>query len=276
MDPQTAAESRLLDLPPDAAGVLVVGDVHGHAARLAAFLDFARARDLLVVSLGDLVDRGPDPAGALRLVRPWVEAGRGLVLRANHELKLVRVLRGERPPASAELAETLRLLAAAPDGRALEEWLLAAWEGFPFVAGLGNTVLVHGAVEPEMLPPRERLSRHQRVLALFGEVSGRRPDGLPLRTYRWLDALPAGLLVIAGHDPLSADVLYLRSGAGGARLLHLDSGAGQGGPLSAAVLDREGRLLGTWHIRPGSPVPEPVPVVPWPEDQRGGLAGATT
>lgn len=276
MDPQTAAESRLLELPADAAGVLVVGDVHGHAGRLAAFAAWARARDLFVVSLGDLVDRGPDPAGALRLARELVETGRGLVLRANHELKLVRVLRGERQPASAELAGTLRLLEAAPDGRELEEWLVVAWERFPFVAGLGGTVLVHGAVEPEMLPPGERLSRHQRVLALFGEVSGRRADGLPLRTYGWVDRLPGGLLVIAGHDPLSGEVLYLRTGARGARLLHLDSGAGQGGPLSAAVLDREGRCLGTWRIPPGSLAPEPAPVVPWPEDQRGGLAGATT
>ncbi len=275
MDGVERGESRRLD-PGDHAGVLVVGDVHGHARRLAAFLAFARARDLLPVSLGDLVDRGPDPAGALRLVREAVERDGGLVLRANHELKLVRVLRGERPPASAELAETLRLLAAAPDGRALEDWLLSAWETFPHVVGLGATVLVHGAVEPGMLPPKERLSRHQRVLALFGEVSGRRPDGLPIRTYRWLDVLPAGLLVIAGHDPLSGDVLYLRTGARGARLLHLDSGAGQGGPLSAAVLDREGRLLGTWRIAPGSATPEPAPVVPWPEDQRGGRAGATT
>jgi len=276
MNPQTAAESRLLDLPSDAAGVLVVGDVHGHARRLAAFLELARARRLLPVSLGDLVDRGPDPAGALRLFRELVERGEGVVLRANHELKLVRVLRGERPPASAELAATLRLLDAAPDGRALEDWLVAAWESFPFVAGLENTVLVHGAVEPEMLPPRQHLTRHQRVLALFGEVSGRRPDGLPIRTYRWLDALPAGLFVIAGHDPLSGEVLHLRTGVRGARLLHLDSGAGQGGPLSAAVLDREGRLLETWHIPPGSTTPQPAAVVPWPEDQRGGLAGVTT
>ena len=85
-------------------------------------------------------------------------------------------------------------------------------------------------------------------------------DGMPIRGYGWLDRLPAGLLVIAGHDPLSGTCLYLRTGRGGARLLHLDAGAGQGGPLAAAVLDPEGRIVRTIQWRDGKIVD--VEVVP--------------
>ncbi len=268
-----AGDARRLELPAAWAGVLVVGDVHGHADRFAAFAEWARVRGLYLIQLGDLVDRGPDTPGALRLARLLGESGRGEILAGNHEFKLHRILTGRAVRIAAEHRETLRQLRTAPDGRALEDWFVRAFSSFPLVLGLGGTVLVHGALAPDMCPPVMRFDRRRRTLALFGEVTGRRADGLPLRTYRWLDALPEGLLVIAGHDPLSGEVLHLRRGRRGARLLHLDSGAGQGGPLSAAVLDRRGRLCRTLQIPPGTTVPRPCPVVPWPGDDLSGAVG---
>ncbi len=268
-----AGDARRLELSAAWAGVLVVGDVHGHADRFAAFAAWARARRLYLVQVGDLVDRGPDSPGVLRLARRLREDGRGEILAGNHELKLHRILTGRATRIAAEHRETLHQLRAASDGHALGDWFVRAFPTLPLVLGLGGTVLVHGALTPDMCPPVARLDRRQRTLALFGEVTGRRADGLPLRTYRWLDALPEGLLVIAGHDPLSGEVLYLRRGRRGARLLHLDSGAGQGGPLSAAVLDRRGRLCRALQIPPGATAPHPCPVVPWPGDDLSAAAG---
>jgi len=58
-------------------------------------------------------------------------------------------------------------------------------------------------------------------------------------------------------------VLRLRTGRSGARLLHLDSGAGQGGPLSAVRLDRDGSLVEALQVRPGGDGPRPCPVQPF-------------
>lgn len=63
--------------------VWIVGDIHGNTAILMAMLDaagFDFSQDLLV-STGDLIDRGPDSLGALRLTTlNWFRTVRG-----NHE-----------------------------------------------------------------------------------------------------------------------------------------------------------------------------------------------
>ena len=46
-------------------GIRVIGDVHGDAIAYRTALVEAHARNLFVVQLGDLVDRGPDSARAL-------------------------------------------------------------------------------------------------------------------------------------------------------------------------------------------------------------------
>jgi serine/threonine protein phosphatase 1 len=69
---------------------LVVGDLHGHRSLLERELDrlgFDPARDR-VLSVGDLVDRGPESIGTLLLIEePWFHAVLG-----NHELMLLNYL----------------------------------------------------------------------------------------------------------------------------------------------------------------------------------------
>lgn len=80
---------------------LVVGDLHGCKAALDRLLDHVRfdAGVDRVISVGDLVDRGPDSFGCLLLLdEPWFHAVRG-----NHEAMLLdfawESLRGPvRPP----------------------------------------------------------------------------------------------------------------------------------------------------------------------------------
>ena len=80
----------------------VVGDVHGHAERLAALLRAAglvdrRLRwsgaDARLWLLGDLVDRGPDGVGAIDLVMRLQREGDVHCLLGNHEAGLLGSLR---------------------------------------------------------------------------------------------------------------------------------------------------------------------------------------
>lgn len=258
------SHARSLELADRFEGVLVVGDVHGHSELLTPFCDLALAQSFFLLSLGDLTDRGPDAPGVLRLMRRFVEEERGLFLRGNHDDKLFRTLLGRRTFIDADLADTLDQLHAASDGRLLEDWFRHVYPAMPFVLGVGRTVMVHGALDPAMLPPVNVFPKRLEALALFGEVTGERhADGRPVRIYRWLDRLPGDLLVLAGHDPLSDTVLRLRTGKNGCRLLHLDSGAGQGGPLSAVRLDRLGEPVEALQVRPGEREPRPCPVLPF-------------
>lgn len=70
------------------ATTLIIGDIHGCHAELLDLLDAAGiGDDDLVVSVGDLVDRGPDPGPVVELFRT---RARSLVLMGNHERKHVR------------------------------------------------------------------------------------------------------------------------------------------------------------------------------------------
>src|SRR3954453_2956693 len=66
------------------------------------------------VFVGDLVDRGPDTPGVLRLVMGMVAAGDAFCVTGNHENKLLRALRGRNVQVTHGLAESLNQLAAEP------------------------------------------------------------------------------------------------------------------------------------------------------------------
>ena len=98
----------------------LIGDVQGCAAALNALLvkiDFSPSRDRLVL-LGDLVNRGPDSLGILRLLSGLGDAAQCLL--GNHDLHALAVCSGARP---AHKNDTLAPLLAAPDAPALVDWL---------------------------------------------------------------------------------------------------------------------------------------------------------
>src|SRR5687768_6189329 len=67
---------------------LIVGDIHGCHAEFLELLDRAAIGEGdLVVSVGDLVDRGPDPGAVVDFFRTRASS---VVLCGNHERKHVR------------------------------------------------------------------------------------------------------------------------------------------------------------------------------------------
>ena len=113
---------------------------------LLAAVQFDPARDRLEPT-GDLVNRGPDSLGALRLVH---SLGAGGVL-GNHDIHLLRRARGlapERP------RETLDDVLAAPDRDSLLAWL----EKLPLVKAWPDILLVHAGLNPQWHDPVAQLA----------------------------------------------------------------------------------------------------------------------
>ena len=220
-------------LPPG-RGVRVVGDVHGDARGFAA----AAETDLFVVQLGDLIDYGPDSAGALRVMFRLIDEGRGLFVVGNHDLKLARALRGQPVRIDNTLTATLAQLDTRLRQRAAQEIARApAW--LQRRLGRGVELFVHGGFHTAMLdalPPAPPDGHVHGVLAraLYGEPTGRmKADGYPERSLRWVDRIPVGMTVYVGHDRRSGDGRpYVRRGAAGGQAIFLDTGAGKGGHLS--------------------------------------------
>jgi protein phosphatase len=222
---------------PPGVPLRVVGDVHGDARGFAA----AAATDRFVIQLGDLTDGGPEPAATLALMFALIDAGRGLFLLGNHDLKLARALAGRDVRADATLRATLATLDAALRARAAEEIARApAWLHH------GDAFFVHGAFHTAMLeqppPPFGRKAEGLLARALFGQTTGRmQPDGYPERSLRWVDRIPAGLTVYCGHDRRSSDGRpFVRRGAAGGVAVFLDTGAGKGGHLAWIDLPPDG------------------------------------
>lgn len=143
----------------------LIGDVHGYAEELRALLRRLGYRELrgvwrhaerTALFVGDLVDRGPDILGAVRLVRGMHEAGAARVILGNHEWNLLGYCTAdpERP------GETLRRRSEknahqhratlAQLGDELDDHL--DWiRTLPFHLDLGDLRMVHACWDPEAL-----------------------------------------------------------------------------------------------------------------------------
>ncbi|MFI2473153.1 polynucleotide kinase-phosphatase [Nocardia xishanensis] len=217
----------------------VIGDVHGCRAELETLLGelgYAVERDAAgravgarhphgrtAVFVGDLVDRGPDTPGVLRLVMGMVAAGTALCVTGNHENKLVRALTGKKVKVAHGLAESLSQLEAED-----EDFRKAALD---FCRGLishyvldgGNLVVAHAGLKEEY---QGRASGRVRAFAMYGESTGETDEyGLPVR-YPWAQDYRGRAAVLYGHTPVT-DLRWVNN------TLCLDTGVVFGGRLSA-------------------------------------------
>ena len=217
----------------------VIGDVHGCRAELEALLGrlgYRITRDAAgrpsgavppagrtAVFLGDLVDRGPDSPGVLRLVMGMVAAGQALAVPGNHENKLIRALSGKNVQVSHGLAETLSQLSGED-----EEFRGQVGE---FCRGLvshlvldgGRLVVAHAGL-PEQY--HNRASGRVRSFALYGDTTGETDEyGLPVR-YPWAADYRGRTMVLYGHTPVPEPEWVNNT-------LCLDTGCVFGGRLTA-------------------------------------------
>src|SRR5690606_7172019 len=135
-----------------------------------------------VVFVGDLVDRGPNAPGVLRLAMHMVASGQALCVPGNHEVKLLKKLRGKDVRLTHGLAETMAQLAREPEGfgARVAEFLDSLVSHY--VLDRGRLVVAHAGMKEEL---QGRASARVRDFALFGETTGETDEfGLPVR-YHW-------------------------------------------------------------------------------------------
>jgi len=223
---------------------IYVGDVQGCRVELEMLLERTRfdpAADVLL-PVGDLVNRGPDSLGTLRLLKGL---GARTVL-GNHELHLLALAAGRR---KARAQDTLSELLASPERDELLDWVRAA----PFVRRIGRTLVVHAALHPSWTDPERELAGADPLTpsaaALFAararycDALGRTPerdDAPPGPPYRpWHELVePARLgldTIVFGH--WAAQGLLVKPGFRG-----LDTGCVWGRALTAWI-EQEDRLV---------------------------------
>ena len=212
----------------------IIGDVHGcydELVELLSALGYQKdGQNRLVppagrkaIFVGDLVDRGPKIVEALALVMAMVQAGTALCLPGNHDVKLLRKLRGKNVQITHGLTETLVQLEQAPPDvrRDIEKFI----DGLVshYVLDEGRLVVAHAGMKERYIG---RASGRVREFALYGETTGETDEfGLPVR-YNWAAEYRGAAAVVYGHTPVpQADWLN--------RTINIDTGCVFGGQLTA-------------------------------------------
>jgi protein phosphatase len=225
----------------------IIGDVHGCCDELETLLQqlgyrattlddnpaawgnraYAHPEGRKAVFVGDLVDRGPRIVETVRLVRNMIVGGSALCVPGNHDMKLMRKLRGKDVQVTHGLANSLAEIDALPDEirsafcKELAEFL----DGLVshYVLDGGKLVVAHAGMKAEM---QGRGSGKVREFALYGETTGETDEfGLPVR-FNWAAEYRGQAMVVYGHTPVpEPDWLN--------RTVNIDTGCVFGGKLTA-------------------------------------------
>ena len=199
-------------MPPQAQATarrrILIGDIQGCREELEELLEalaFDPAGDELH-PVGDLVNRGPDSLGALRLLRDLDVGG----VLGNHDLHLLAFAAGKRRPRPSD---TLDDILGAEDRDELLSWLAAR----PFVRVWDDLILVHAGLHPHWTDPLRVLSNSDPlaphanarfcVRVRYCDAEGHLPDRddipppAPFRPwFNWYDASHHGNRTVAfGH-----------------------------------------------------------------------------
>ena len=175
------------------------------------------------VFVGDFVDRGPKVAEVLRLVMQMQKADAAICVPGNHDVKLVRALRGKNVNPTHGLAESLAQLEqeSTEFKTQVAEFLDSLVSHY--VLDNEKLVVAHAGMKAEL---QGRASGRVREFALYGETTGETDEfGLPIRL-NWADEYRGTAMVVYGHTPV-AEAQWIN------RTINIDTGCVFGGKLTA-------------------------------------------
>ncbi|MGW4890832.1 metallophosphoesterase [Kitasatospora sp. NPDC004240] len=187
---------------------IIIGDIHGCYDELLDLLDLVELRpEDLLVSVGDLVDRGPKPGEVVRFFR---ERANSVVVMGNHERKHVRGVLSY-----AQEITRLQLGAAYEES---VEWMRT----LPYSFENEHVRVVHAAMLSGV-PLGE-----QREEVLCGSTRGERELAAAFPDGHWHDHYTDAKPVVFGHHVTGREPM-IRDG----RVFGLDTGACHGWNLTA-------------------------------------------
>ena len=220
---------------PDPRAV-IIGDVHSCADELENLLTIAKERypEHKIVYIGDLFDRGPDPKKTLDLV----SASAGYVIPGNHDLRIAKILAGQKPeepwlqPEYMLTEATISTLKAAG---VLEQATALFGQSSQLIIGDGKDTLVavHAAV---LANDAGRFNRAAQRRALYGLLDTKAAGAPKRQDWRGLYLKERGKFpVVCGHEVISRPEWR-------GNTINIDTGCVYGGALTALVWP-EGELL---------------------------------
>jgi len=198
-----------------------IGDIHGALHKLRSLVarceQHAGGRPRTFVFIGDYIDRGPESCGVISYLIGLMAKmpNRVVTLMGNHEAMLLSIIDGTAPAedwlwqGGTETLQSYGVEDARELPREHVDWLRTLRMSYDD----GRRFFVHAGVDPEL--PLEQQDDH---------------DLLWIREPFLSDGRDYGRLIVHGHTPVAGGFPDWRGNR-----LDLDTGAGYGGPLTAAV-----------------------------------------
>ena len=214
----------------------IIGDVHGcfdelvelvtnlgYQVDIGSQIAVTHPDNRKLVFVGDLVDRGPNSVDVLKLVMHNVATGSVICVPGNHDVKLLRKLRGKNVQLTHGLAETLEQLEKEP--QSFHDEVAQFIDGLisHYVFDHGKLVVAHAGMKASMMG---RGSGKVREFSLYGETTGETDEfGLPVR-HNWAADYRGDAHVVYGHTPVPEPEWLNKT-------INIDTGCVFGGKLTA-------------------------------------------
>lgn len=184
----------------------IIGDIHGCCDELELLLGklgyvrtdgvYSHPEGRKAAFLGDLCDRGNRSADVLRLVMDMVKAGNAIAVPGNHDVKLLKHLRGKSIAMTHGIDKTIAEIEAR--GEAFKNETAGFIDGLisHYVLDDGKLVIAHAGIKQEYIG---RGSARVREFCLYGETTGETDSyGLPVRL-DWAADYRGRATVVYGH-----------------------------------------------------------------------------
>ena len=184
----------------------IIGDIHGCCDELGLLLErlgykkqdgvYSHPDGRKAAFLGDFCDRGPRNADALRLVMDMVKAGNAIAVPGNHDVRLLKYLRGKNVALTHGIDRTIAELEKKGDSFKAEVADFIDGLISHYVLDDGKLVIVHAGLKEEYIG---RGSARVREFCLYGETTGETDSyGLPVRL-DWTSDYRGRATVVYGH-----------------------------------------------------------------------------
>lgn len=188
----------------------IIGDVHGCYGELMELVDklgykntgccYRHSEGRILVSVGDISDKGKQNLACLRFFMNQVAYGNGLWVLGNHCNKLHRYMLGNKVRLSHGLEYTAAELSA------LSEWerekfrerFLDIYSRLPYYWMLDRSrlLVVHGGMKEEYIG---KFNSKIKTLCLYGDITGEfEPNGRPVRR-DWAQKYAGRPFIVYGH-----------------------------------------------------------------------------
>lgn len=234
-------------------GITIAGDIHGNLEALRNSLDWALARNLLYVQLGDLVDYGNYPIECVELLYDRIIRGKAINVIGNHERKLERWLQQEKNikhnpdylkyKSAVNLSDSNRttvdvITKMSPAHRRIFENKFNTLMNLGrHHYNIGNILVTHAAASKEMFQLNSnRLYGKYESLCLYGETTPDSTNTSYVNSYNWVDNIPSDHMAFVGHDIRNKILSVKVINDDGGVAVFLDTGSGKGGSLSTTDL----------------------------------------